>query len=185
MIVVGIDEVGRGCWAGPLVAAAVILEAPIEGLNDSKQLSPKRRTELAQLIHEQALATGIGWVDAQTLDKVGTTTAVKRAMEQALQQIQIDYDEITIDGNLNFFSDNPKAKAVIKADGSVPPVSAASIIAKVARDNYMAEMSQTYPQYGFEKHVGYGTALHLEQLKLHGLTDLHRRSFKPIKLLAS
>jgi ribonuclease HII len=183
MITVGIDEVGRGCWAGPLVAGAVVLEKPIVGLKDSKKLNKKQREILAVEIESRALAVGLGWVDPATLDKVGITTAVKRAMAEALEQIGVRYDEIIIDGNLNFFPDNPKARAVIKADGSVPAVSAASIIAKVARDNYMAEISSKYPGYGFERHVGYGTALHLERLKLHGISDLHRRSFKPVGAL--
>ncbi|MEK7059670.1 MAG: ribonuclease HII [Patescibacteria group bacterium] len=185
MITVGIDEVGRGCWAGPLVAGAVVLDGrqPIQGLRDSKQLSKKRREELAEEIERKALAVGLGWVDAATVDKVGITTAVKLAMQQALQQIKTAYDEVIIDGHLNFLAEQPKTRAVIKADDTVPAVSAASILAKVARDNYMAAASQKYPDYGFEKHVGYGTAFHMQQLKLHGVIELHRKSFKPIKAL--
>lgn len=188
MITVGIDEVGRGCWAGPVVAGAVILREPIAGLADSKVLKKKQREQLAAQIHQQALAIGLGWVDAATIDRVGLTTAVKWAMQQALEQITANYDEIIIDGNLNFLTDNPRARAIIKADATEPAVSAASIIAKVARDKYMAEITANYPQYGFEKHVGYGTALHIERLKIHGVSKLHRQSFKPIKafsLLAS
>lgn len=183
MIIVGIDEVGRGCWAGPVVAGAVILTSPILGLNDSKVLSKKQREHLAQEIHKQARAVGLGWVDAATLDRVGLTTAVKWAMERALEQISIGYDEVIIDGNLNFLKENPKTRALIKADATIAAVSAASIVAKVARDNYMATMTANYPGYGFDKHVGYGTALHLERLKLHGVSSLHRQSFKPIKAL--
>lgn len=188
MITVGIDEVGRGCWAGPVVAGAVILQEPITGLADSKVLKKKQREQLAAQIHQQALAIGLGWVDAATIDRVGLTTAVKWAMQQALEQITANYDEIIIDGNLNFLTDNPRARAIIRADATEPAVSAASIIAKVARDKYMAEITANYPQYGFEKHVGYGTALHIERLKIHGVSKLHRQSFKPIKafsLLAS
>jgi ribonuclease HII len=184
MIMIGIDEVGRGCWAGPLVAGAVILGEPIVGLKDSKKLSKKQREKLAIEIKLQAAAIGLGWVRPAELDEIGLTAAVRLAMRRALDQIEVEYDEIIIDGNLNFFPDNPKAKAVIKADDSVPAVSAASIVAKVARDNYMAEITAKYPEYGFEKHVGYGTALHLERLKLHGVSDLHRLSFKPIQRLA-
>lgn len=180
-VIVGIDEVGRGCWAGPLVAGAVILHEPIEGLKDSKKLGAARREELALIINLQAVAVGLGWVDAATIDRVGLTTAVKWAMERALEAIGQDYDEIIIDGQLNFLEDNLKAKAVIKADDSVPSVSAASIVAKVARDKYMAEMAALYPHYGFDRHVGYGTALHLERLKKHGISKLHRQSFKPIR----
>jgi len=105
------------------------------------------------------------------------------AMQRALEQIKVKYDEVVIDGHLNFLSDNPKTKAIIKADDSVPSVSAASIAAKVARDNYMTEIAPNYPDYGFAQHVGYGTALHLERLKLHGVSSLHRQSFKPVKAL--
>jgi ribonuclease HII len=183
MIIIGIDEVGRGCWAGPVVASAVILDKPIVGLKDSKKLSKKQRGRLASEIQVSAQAFGIGWVQASELDEVGLTTAVSLAMHRALEQIKLDYDEIIIDGNFNFFSDNPKARAIIKADDSIPVVSAASIVAKVARDKYMTEIAANYPDYGFERHVGYGTELHLEKLKLHGISDLHRRSFKPVSAL--
>jgi len=185
MITAGLDEVGRGCWAGPLVAGAVVFEKPIAGLKDSKKLTKKQRERLAEQIQAQAVAVGLGWVKPAELDEIGLTAAVKLAMERALAQIAAEYDELIIDGNLNFFPENPRAEAVIKADDSVPAVSAASIVAKVARDNYMAQIAAEYPDYGFEKHVGYGTALHLERLKLHGVSDLHRRSFKPIQRLAS
>ena len=183
MITVGIDEVGRGCWAGPLVAGAVILCQPIQGLKDSKKLSKKQREKLAAEIQLQAVDIGLGWVQPDELDEVGLTAAVKLAMQRALEQITVTYDVIIIDGNLNFFPDDPKTKAIVRADDSVPAVSAASIAAKVARDNYMAEIAAKYPDYGFKSHVGYGTALHLERLKLHGVSDLHRMSFKPIQSL--
>jgi ribonuclease HII len=183
MITVGVDEVGRGCWAGPLVAGAVVVREPIAGLKDSKKLSKKRREFLAVQIHEEALAVGLGWVKPAELDESGLTAAVRLAMERALEQITVRYDELIIDGNLNFFPENPRARAVIKADDSVPAVSAASIVAKVARDNYMAEVAAEYPDYGFERHVGYGTALHLERLQLHGVSKLHRVSFKPVRAL--
>ena len=189
-MIVGIDEVGRGCWAGPVVAGAVLLPADFDAatpaawrLSDSKLLN-KRQREAADLgVRQIALAIGLGWVDAATIDRVGITTAVKWAMERALEQISLVYDEVIIDGNYNFLSEHAKTQALIKADASVPAVSAASIVAKVARDNYMAEMAANYPGYGFEKHVGYGTALHLERLKLHGVSQLHRRSFKPVRAL--
>jgi ribonuclease HII len=183
MVTVGIDEVGRGCWAGPLVAGAVILNKSINGLKDSKKLSKKQREGLALEIEAQAAAIGLGWVPADKLDEIGLTAAVKLAMQRALARITVNYEEIIIDGNLNFLSENPKTKAVIRADDSVPAVSAASIVAKVARDNYMAEIAEKYPDYGFQNHVGYGTALHLERLKLHGVSDLHRQSFKPVAAL--
>lgn len=194
MIVVGIDEVGRGCWAGPLVAGAVILGEPIPGLKDSKKLSKKQREILAVEIEIKALAIGLGWVWPDAIDISGITTAVKTAMAEALAAIQISYDEVIIDGNINYLapknvlkndligpSYKSKIKAVVKADDLVPAVSAASIIAKVARDNYMAEMAEKFPLYGFEKHVGYGTAAHVAALQAHGICELHRKSYKPIK----
>ncbi len=180
MIVVGIDEVGRGCWAGPLVAGAVILSKEIPGLKDSKLLSKKRRETLAELITINSNTIGIGWVDAIEIDKIGLTKATALAMQRALDKIKVGYDQIIIDGSLNYLSANPKATALIKADNIVPCVSAASIIAKVARDDYMSAMALEYPNYGFEKHVGYGTKVHLEKLKLYGLSKLHRKSFRPI-----
>lgn len=183
MITVGIDEVGRGCWAGPVVAGAVILASEIKGLNDSKLLSKKQRDRLAPIIRANITAIGIGWVEPDVVDEIGINKAVGLAMQRALEMITVEYDEVIIDGNINYFSDNPKSRAVIKADATVPAVSAASIVAKVARDNYMAELSLRYPDYGFDKHVGYGTALHIEKLKIHGVSNQHRRSYKPIKAM--
>jgi ribonuclease HII len=182
-MIVGIDEVGRGCWAGPLVAGAVILGQPISGLKDSKQLSKKQRAQMAAEIKLQALAIGLGWVSPGEIDEIGLTAAVGLAMRRALKQIALGYDEIIIDGNFNFLPENPKVKTLVRADASVPCVSGASIVAKVARDNYMRDITKQYPNYAFDRHVGYGTALHLERLKLHGVSDLHRRSFKPVQAL--
>lgn len=182
-MIVGIDEVGRGCWAGPLVAGAVLLGAPIAGLKDSKKLSKKHREKLDAEIRVSALAFGLGWVPAEEIDQVGLTEAVRLAMERALAQITVAYDQIIVDGNFNFFAGNAKSLAVIGADNTVPAVSAASIIAKVARDAYMAQAAQRFPEYGFENHVGYGTAAHQLALQTNGLTELHRRCFKPIQAL--
>lgn len=191
MITVGIDEVGRGCWAGPLVAGAVILpsdfnleDGPIE-LRDSKKLSGKQRGLAAAWLHENALAVGLGWVWPADIDRWGLSTAVQTAMAQALSEITHVYDEVIIDGNINYFAHDPKARAIIKADDSVSAVSAASIVAKVARDTYMAGLDERYAGYGFDKHVGYGTAAHLAALQKLGVSDIHRRSFKPIKTLLS
>lgn len=185
MITVGIDEVGRGCWAGPLVAGAVILLEPIEGLDDSKKLSKKRRNELTKEIKQKAII-GLGWVWPKELDNGGITWAVKTAMERALAEIHAAYDEVIIDGNINYLQDNPKTVAIIKADGSVPAVSAASIVAKVARDTYMELRAHAkFPEYGFDAHVGYGTAAHIAALKQHGAREIHRHSYKPIQKLAT
>lgn len=183
MVTVGIDEVGRGCWAGPLVAGAVVLASPIVGLRDSKKLTAKRRQALAAEIGLTAEAYALGWVEPVEIDELGITASVRLAMQRAFNRIDCAYDEIIIDGNINFFPDNPKCRAVIKADDSVPAVSAASIIAKVARDNFMREVATKYPFYGFEKHVGYGTAAHITALKSLGISPIHRKSFKPIRAL--
>jgi ribonuclease HII len=180
MLIVGIDEVGRGCWAGPLVAGAVILRAPIIGLKDSKKLTKVQREKLTSEINVKAASVGLGWVTPAEIDKVGLTQAVRLAMQRALAEITIDFDEIIIDGNYNFLVDDPRAKAVVKADDSVPAVSAASIVAKVARDQWMAEAALTFPNYGFDRHVGYGTKLHLDMLQAHGICALHRLSYKPV-----
>ncbi|MGH7241347.1 MAG: ribonuclease HII [Candidatus Saccharimonadales bacterium] len=184
MITVGIDEVGRGSWAGPVVAGAVVLAMPIAGLKDSKKLTKSQREALALEINMHAGAVGIGWVEAPEVDRIGLTAAVGLAMQRALEQISVSFDEVVIDGNLNYFPDDSRAKAVIKADDSVPAVSAASIVAKVARDSYMANVAhQKYPEYAFDKHVGYGTSLHQQMLKLYGVTELHRKSFRPVQAI--
>lgn len=186
---IGIDEVGRGCWAGPLVAGAVALpdglrpgDCPVL-LRDSKKMSKKQRAVAASWIHDQAADLGIGWVTPAEVDDLGITEAVRLAMQRALAEISIPYDEVIIDGNINYFADNPKVRAVIKADDSMPCVSAASIVAKVARDAYMTELDSKYIGYGFAQHVGYGTTAHIAALKSLGVTDIHRRSYKPIKAL--
>lgn len=185
MITVGIDEVGRGCWAGPLVAGAAILHTSVEGLDDSKLLSKKRREELVEIIQNSG-EVSLGWVTPLEVDELGLTEAVRLAMQRAIDGLATLYDEVIIDGNYNYLAHVPGTQAVIKADGSVPSVSAASIVAKVARDNYMTEISEKYPDHGFEKHVGYGTKIHIDALTNFGVTDIHRLSYKPIKrLLAS
>jgi ribonuclease HII len=183
-MVVGIDEVGRGCWAGPVVAGAVLLgePAPIAGLKDSKKLSRLQRERFDAAIRVQAVQLGLGWATHQEIDKVGLTEAVRLAMHRALSAITATYERLIVDGNYNFFPQNPRCEAVVGADNTVPAVSAASIIAKVARDRFMADSSHTFPGYGFEKHVGYGTAAHRLAIQTNGLCDLHRRSFKPVQL---
>ena len=184
MITLGVDEVGRGCWAGPLVAGAVVLGPAIEGLTDSKLLSAAKRQAYDSMIRERALAFGLGWVEAPEVDELGLTAAVSLAMRRAVEQIEIVFDEIIIDGNYNFLAHDGRARTIIKADLTVPAVSAASIIAKVARDNWMAEAARRYPGYGFERHVGYGTSQHRQALQTLGICYLHRRSFKPIQAFA-
>jgi ribonuclease HII len=181
MISMGIDEVGRGCWAGPLVAGAVILHEDVPGLNDSKKLSKKRRDELDLLIRENA-SVGLGWVTPVEVDELGLTEAVRMAMQRAVDELAVQYDEVIIDGNYNYLPHLAGSRAVIKADGTIPAVSAASIVAKVARDTYMEQLEEKYLPWQFDRHVGYGTALHIEALKAHGISDIHRISYKPIKL---
>ncbi len=181
--VVGCDEVGRGCLAGPLVVGAVILAKTIEGLKDSKLLTRLQREKLDKVIRAEALAFGLGWVSASEIDELGLTSAVRLAMQRALAEIANDYDEIIIDGNYNYLANNPLARTMVKADQLVPAVSAASIIAKVARDDYMASLAVKYQHYGFDKHVGYGTKAHLLALAEFGASDIHRKSFSPIREL--
>lgn len=182
-MIVGIDEVGRGCLAGPLVAGAVLLRDPIEGLRDSKKLTRLQRERLSAQIKIEALAIGLGWVSAAELDQVGLTAAVGLAMKRALAGITMPFTEIIIDGNYNFLAGHASARCIIKADDTVPSVSAASIIAKVARDAFMREAALKYPNYAFESHVGYSTSAHLEALRKHGMCELHRRSFAPVRAL--
>lgn len=180
-MIVGLDEVGRGCWAGPLVAGAVLLQTPIAGLKDSKLLSRKQREHLDGEIRIQAVGFGLGWVSAAEIDEMGLTAAVRVAMERALAGITAPFERIIIDGNFNFFQHLPNSEAIIGADNKIPAVSAASIIAKVARDHFMARMANRFPGYHFDKHVGYGTAAHRAALKAQGICELHRRCFRPVQ----
>lgn len=188
-MILGIDEVGRGPWAGPLVVGAVVLgDAEIDGLTDSKKLSRKRREELDVIIREQCSGFGLGWVDAKLLDQIGLSQALCLATKQAFSQIKTFYDEIVIDGTVNFLRNTNKAQYVTtmkKADLLVPSVSAASIIAKVARDNFMTKQDDIYPGYNFKQHVGYGTLAHRQAIEKLGVTPLHRLSFAPIAKYAS
>lgn len=174
---------GRGSLAGPLVASAVILNSRIVGLTDSKLLSRLQRQNLTEKIRKQALAIGIGWAKASEIDKLGLTLAVRLAMQRALNEITVEYHQIIIDGNYNFLNDNPLSECLVKADLSVPCVSAASIVAKVARDEYMINIADKYSNYGFETNVGYGTRYHLRMLQKHGICDIHRKSYQPISRL--
>lgn len=180
-VVVGIDEVGRGCLAGPLVASAVILSSSIPHLKDSKKLSARQRNILAEQIQLHAVAIGIGWVSPQDVDKFGITQSVAIAMKKSLDQITVDFTTIIMDGNYNFLKNDARVVTVVKADDTVACVSAASIIAKVARDSYMNTISSEFPEYGFDRHKGYGTAYHMNAIKNYGITPHHRTSFKPVQ----
>lgn len=184
MTILGIDEVGRGPWAGPLVVGACVLHSEIEGLTDSKKLSAKRREELNELILAGA-DCGLGWVEAGELDEIGLVAALRKAVIAAVEQIKCSYSEIVIDGTVNFLAETGKGRFVSvlpKADLLIPAVSAASIIAKVARDKYMAEVvAQKYPGYGFERHVGYGTVAHRQAIARLGICPEHRISFRPVR----
>jgi ribonuclease HII len=184
-MILGIDEVGRGPWAGPLVIGAVVLgDAKIDGLTDSKKLTKKRREELNGIIKRDVASYGLGWVHADELDKVGLSAALVLATKRAVEQVNAPYNEIIIDGTINFLKDTSKGKYVTtlkKADLLIPSVSAASIIAKVARDDFMAEQDSIYPEYKFGSHVGYGTAAHRAAIDIHGVTPLHRLSFAPLR----
>jgi len=183
-MIVGIDEVGRGPWAGPLVVGAVVLGGhSIEGLTDSKKLTKKRREVLSVEIYKKAAGVGLGWVTAVEIDEIGLSAALRLATRRALEQIHTPYSEIIIDGTINFLADTNKGEYVTtlaKADLLIPSVSAASIVAKVARDAYMEEQDSVHPGYGFKSHVGYGTAKHRAAIEELGVTPLHRLSFAPL-----
>lgn len=183
-MILGIDEVGRGPWAGPLVVAAVVLgDTTIDGLTDSKKLTKRKRDELDIIIREQAAGYGLGWVYAEEIDQIGLSAALREATKRAVQQVKVPYHQIIIDGTVNFLADTTKGQYVTtmkKADLLISAVSAASIIAKVARDNYMTEQAKKYKEYGFESHVGYGTAKHALAIEQNGVTPLHRLSFAPL-----
>lgn len=183
-MILGIDEAGRGPWAGPLVVGAVVLGGvQIEGLTDSKKLTKKRREALYPLICEQAVACATGWVSAGELDNVGMSEALRLATRRAVEQIRASYSEIIIDGTVNFLAGTGKGayvKTMKKADLLVPSVSAASILAKVERDWFMAEQDELYPGYEFKAHAGYGVAKHRAAIEELGVTPLHRLSFAPL-----
>ena len=194
MAILGIDEVGRGPLAGPLVVGAVILPEGrpgwVEELRDSKQLSAKRRKELAKKVRKGAAAMGLGWVSAGEIDRIGMTEALKLAtcrVVKSVQQLHVPFSQIIIDGNINFLMGTKLEQytsTVVKGDDLIKEISAASIVAKVARDNYMCEIAREYPEYGFERHVGYGTELHREMMWEHGLCPEHRRLIKLVQEIA-
>lgn len=189
-MILGIDEVGRGPLAGPLVVGAVILPSKkpdwVADLRDSKKLSVKKREELSELILAEC-SCGLGWVSASEIDEIGISKALSLACSRAVKSVQglhTPFSEIVIDGKVNFLKGTALSDFVStmpKADDLVKEVSAASIIAKVARDHYMYELDSKYPGYGFSSHVGYGTAKHMAAISELGISPEHRKSFEPIK----
>lgn len=177
-VICGVDEAGRGPLAGPVCAAAVILPKHLEipGLTDSKKLTDKKRRELFPLIQVQAVAYGIGLASQEEIDEINILQATFLAMERALSQLNVRPDMVLIDGNRERDFGVP-VQTVIKGDSLSANIAAASILAKVTRDNLMMELAQQYPQYGFEIHKGYGTKAHYEALRQYGASPIHRRSF--------
>lgn len=179
---IGVDEVGRGCWAGPLLVVAARSKVKLpQDLKDSKLLSAKRRNELVEVLRP-VCEFGEGWVTAVEIDAQGLAAGLRLGAQRACQALGVDADDyIVVDGSVNYLSDYKNAKAIVKADQSVPIVSAASIWAKVHRDEYMHTLSQEYAGYGFDRHAGYGTAAHQAALESFGyIAGVHRLSFKPV-----
>ena len=176
--VCGVDEAGRGPLCGPVVAAAVILpkDEYIEGINDSKKLTEKKREKLYDDIMKKAVAVSIGISDVDVIEKVNILNATKLAMKQAIEKLSIKPDYVLIDGN-QMIDINIKAETVVSGDAKSLSIAAASIIAKVTRDRMLIEFDKKYPEYGFAKHKGYGTKSHIEAIQKYGLTDIHRSSF--------
>lgn len=181
-LIVGVDEAGRGPLAGPVVAAACILPADYknDSINDSKQLTEKKREELFDIIKKDAIAYGIGIIDAETIDKVNIYEATKLAMKQAINNLNHKYDLILTDA-MPLKGFDVEVVPIIKGDAKCLNIAAASIIAKVTRDHMLDELDKKYPEYGFKDHKGYGTAKHMEALKKYGpIKGVHRYSYKPV-----
>ncbi len=187
-LVAGVDEAGRGPLAGPVVAAAVILhpQRPIEGLDDSKKLSPARREALAADVKRDALCWSVAWCDAAEIDAINILAATMLAMRRAILGLPMFPAAVQVDGNrlpdLRFEYSRPAGEAIVGGDGLVPAIGAASIIAKTTRDRIMEDMDRLYPAYEFARHKGYGTEIHREQLRRHGPCEQHRRSFAPVRM---
>ena len=181
-LICGVDEAGRGPLAGPVFAAAVILDEnhPITGLADSKKLSEKKREKLAVEIRQHALAWAIGYADVLEIDRINILQASLLAMKRAVENLRLIPAQVLVDGLYCPPLAMP-SQAIVKGDGSVAQISAASILAKTARDAVMLELHVRYPQYGFDRHKGYGTAEHLAALRHHGASPVHRVSFAPVK----
>ena len=177
--IAGVDEVGRGPLAGPVVAAAVILPQDFDvlGIDDSKKLSPKKREELFEVIKEKALAWSVGWVGPERIDEINILEATKEAMTQAVQGLSLQPDHVLIDGNFTVRALALPQTAIVKGDANSTSIAAASILAKVTRDRYMEEMDAVYPGYAFASNKGYGTKAHYDGLKAQGPTPIHRKTF--------
>jgi len=178
----GVDEAGRGPLAGPVCAAAVILDPdrPIAGLADSKKLGARRREELADLIRSRSAAWSVAWASVEEIDALNILQASLLAMRRAVDGLGRRPDLALVDGNRCPALDIP-ARAIVGGDASEPAISAASILAKVSRDALMLELDRRWPRYGFARHKGYPTAAHVEALRVHGVTAMHRRSFAPVR----
>ncbi len=183
--IAGVDEAGRGALAGPVVSAAVLLAAKtqIPGLTDSKRLSAKQRSALEGVIKAASLSWAVGLASVDEIDEMNILQATLLSMQRAVEGLEQCPDQVLVDGNRLPNLDCP-AKAIVKGDLLVPAISAASVIAKVTRDSIMAEYSNEYPNYGFERHAGYGTRVHLESLASFGATAIHRKTFAPVRNLA-
>lgn len=200
-IILGMDEVGRGCLAGPLVVGCVVLNGDtfIDGLNDSKKLTKKKRETILKSIKREAKDCSLYYISAKKIDEFGISKSLELAYSLALSEINVIPDFILIDGNINFLKnvinkdvrkisldldvkrfENVPIITIIKGDGKISAISAASILAKQSRDHYMELVSDIYPEYGFSDHVGYGTKKHLDAIKEKGILGIHRRSFRPI-----
>jgi ribonuclease HII len=181
-LVAGVDEAGRGPLAGPVVAAAVILDDlhPIEGLADSKKLSPRRRDQLYDEIRAKALCFAIAQASVEEIDQLNILQATLMAMRRAVVGLRLKPMKVLVDGNQLPVLE-VLAEAIVKGDTKVPAISAASILAKVHRDRWCQEVHQQFPQYGFDQHKGYGTSFHLNALKIYGACLHHRKSFAPVK----
>nr|WP_297385895.1 ribonuclease HII [uncultured Roseateles sp.] len=180
----GVDEAGRGPLAGPVVAAAVILDdqSPIKGLNDSKVLSEKKREQLFDEIRAKALCFCIAEATVEEIDRINILQATMLAMRRAVEGLRLKPGRVQVDGNRLPVLRIP-AEAIVRGDALVPAISAASILAKVHRDRFCLQMHEQHPQYGFDSHKGYGTREHLEALRVHGATVWHRQSFAPVRSL--
>ena len=175
----GIDEAGRGPLAGPVVVAAVIMpkDSMIEGVNDSKKVSEKKREKLYELIIEEAISYSVGIVDQNEIDRINILNATKAGLTEAVRTLKVKPELILVDALTNIDTCGVPYQSIIKGDAKSYSIAAASIIAKVTRDRIMREWDKVYPQYGFEKHKGYGTAAHISAIKKNGLCPLHRLSF--------